>query len=474
MNIIQEQRDNILKENNTAQAYLKDFLEKFNKASRDITILEPLHGDLDFSVLKDYGITNITKIVLTKGDITSIIGLPESVLEFECPDNLLVSLDGLPNNISRLEIPYNYLEDFDLSSLTKLETLIINDNKLTTIENIPSNIKELNCSNNNLSFLNLMGVVRLEKLIVSNNPITVIENLPEGIVDFQMENTPSIKFRNSSAAAIVENNEPKEKQKNIKDALNEYFKLKSKYEEMVYDMKKKIFEKADTKRQAKRDVLTIKPPCMKCKRPVGTVFSKKNGRYNAICGDSTKPCGLDIQIFVRDSNQQLDYMLEIFREDSEESKDNIIRQKLNTLFNYTSEERSIQLFKKELEKYNSNSNIYKSFIDKNNELFHSIDKKHLIEKKNDEIFHLIERVNALLKEYENTQNKELLKQAVHIQVKEIQPEIRNLRNLKYEIMELNENTENYQRKYSLYQYPVELSKLNSDFGEPMRVIKFNK
>jgi hypothetical protein len=473
MNIIQEQRDNILKENNTAQAYLKDFLEKFNKASRDITILEPLHGDLDFSVLKDYGITNITKIILTKGDITSIIGLPESVLEFECPDNLLVSLDGLPNNISRLEIPYNYLEDFDLSSLTKLETLIINDNKLTTIENIPSNIKELNCSNNNISTLNLSGVIRLEKLIVSNNPITVIENLPEGIVDFQMENTPSIEFRNSSAAAIVENNEPKEKQKNIKDALNEYFKLKSKYEEMVYDMKKKIFEKADTKRQAKRDVLTIKPPCIKCKRPVGSVFSKQNGRYNAICGDSVKPCGLDIQIFVGDSKMQLNYILQIFREDNEELKDNIIRQKLDTLFNYTTEQESIKLFKKELEEFNSNSSIYKKLLDRNDELFHSIDKKHLIEKKNDEIFHLIERVNALLKEYENTQNKELLKQAVHIQVKEIQPEIRNLRNLKYEIMELNQEIENNKRKYSLYQYPVELSKLDSDFGEPMRVIKFN-
>lgn len=474
MNIIEEQRDNILKENNTAQAYLKDFLEKFNKASRDISILAPLHGELDFSVLKDYGITNITKIVLTKGDITSIIGLPESLLEFECPDNLLTVLDGLPSNITRIEIPHNYLDDFDLSSLTNLETLIINDNKLTTIENIPPNIKELNCSNNNLSFLNLSGVVRLEKLIVSNNPITVIENLPEGIVDFQMENTPSIEFRNSSIAAILENNEPKEKQKNIKDALNDYFKLKSAYETTVHDMKKKIFEKADTKRQAKRDVLTIKPPCIKCKRPVGTVFSRQNGRYNAICGDSAKPCGLDIQIFIGDSNMNFNYILEIFREDNEELKENIIRQKLDTLFNYTTEQESIKIFKKELEKFNSNSNIYKKLIDKNNELFHSIDKKHLIEKKNDEIFHLIERVNALLKEYENTQNRELLKQAVYIQIKEIQPEIRNLRNLKHEIMELNSYTENYQHKYSVYQYPIEFSKLDSEFGEHPRVIKFNK
>jgi hypothetical protein len=476
MNYILEQIQKIFEENNTAQTYLKQFLEKSNKASRDITILEPLHGELDFNVLKEYGITNITKIVLTKGEITRIVGLPESLLELECPDNLLTVLDDLPSNLNRIEIPHNYLEVFDLSSLVKIERLIINDNKLTSIENIPPNIKELNCSNNNLSFLNLSGVVKLDKLIVSNNPITVIENLPEGIVDFQMGNTPSIEFRNSSAAAISENNEPIENEKNkknVKESLNEYFKLKSIYETTIHNMKKKIFEKADTKRQAKKMVLTIKPPCIKCKRPVGSVFSKKNGRYTAICGDSVKPCGLDIQIFVGESNMQLNYMLEIFREDSEETKDNIIRQKLNTLFNYTSEERSIQLFKQELEKYNSNSNLYKSFIDKNNELFHSVDKKHLIEKKNDEVFHLIERVNALLKEYENTQNKELLKQAVYIQIKEIQPEIRNLRNLKHEIMELNSNIENYQNKYSLYQFPVELTKLASNSGEPPRVIKFN-
>ena len=183
---------------------------------------------------------------------------------------------------------------------------------------------------------------------------------------------------------------------------------------------------------------------------------------------------MDIQIYVGDSNMQLNYMLEIFREDSEELKDNIIRQKLDTLFNYTTEQESIKLFKEELEKYNSDSSIYKKLLDKKNDLYHSIDKKHLIEKKNDEIFHLNERVNALLKEYENTQNKELLKEAVHIQIKEIQPEIRNLRNLKYEIMELNSYTENYQRKYSLYQFPVELTKLDSNIGEPHRVIKFNK
>jgi len=480
MNFILEQRQRILEEDNSAQSYLKDFLEKFNKASRDISILDPLHGDLDFTILKDYGITNITKIVLTKGEITSIMGLPESLSDFECPDNLLISFDGLPSNLTRLEIPHNYLENFDMSPLTKLEALIINDNKLTNIENIPSTIKELNCSNNNLSFLNLNGVIGLEKLVISNNPITVIENLPEGIVDFQMENTPSIEFRNSSAANILEQNyndedgQNQKNKKNVSEALDEYFKLKNTYEKGILETKRKTFEKIKSKRIAKKEVLKIKPSCINCKRPVGTIFSKKNGRHKAICGDVTKPCKLDIEIFVGDSNMRLSYLLELFQEDSEELKDKIIRQKLNALFNYTSEEQSIRLFKKELEKYNSNSSTFKNVLEKNDELFHNIDKQHLIQKKKDELFYLNEHVQELLKEYEKTQNKELLKQAVYKQIKEIQPQVNNLRNLKNEIMEMNEIMENNRNVFTLFQYPIELSKLINIFGESQRVIKFVK
>ena len=116
----------------------------------------------------------------------------------------------------------------------------------------------------------------------------------------------------------------------------------------------------------------------------------------------------------------------------------------------------------ELHYINKKKIIYKEFLYNNKEK----KKNQMFQQHNSSGKHLI-------CDLKNIQNKELLKQAVHIQVKEIQPEIRNLRNLKYEIMELNQEIENNKRKYSLYQYPVELSKLDSDFGEPMRVIKFN-
>lgn len=472
--VITEQREKVIRENNTAQGQLKNILENTIKSSKELSILEALHGDLDFTVLKEYGLTNITKIVLVKGEITNITGLPDTLLHFECPDNFLVDLAGIPKDILHIEIPHNYFEGIDLVNLKTLEVLIVNDNKLATLVNLPSTLKQLNCDNNQLAKLDLGGILKLDTLIVSNNPITLIENLPDGIINFQMENTPGIEFRNSSLPMIQEEDEEVKHKKNVEDSLQEYFRLKATYENKQLKMKRTLFEKADSKRQAKQEILTVKAPCIKCKRPVGTIFTKKNGMYSAMCGDAQSPCKLGIEIFVGNSITPLDYMLKIFREDSEEIKDSIIRQKLDTLFNYTNEEESVKLFKKQLDEYTTNSKTFKTLFDRQNELFYNEDKAKLIEKKNGEIFRLLERNSELLKEYARTKNNEILKTAVQIQVREIIPEQRNLRNLKNEIMEISVAQKNNQSEYSLFQYPVALTKLDYNFGEPPRVRKFNK
>jgi len=68
-------------------------------------------------------------------------------------------------------------------------------------------------------------------------------------------------------------------------------------------------------------------------------------------------------------------------EDNADIKDAIIRQKLDTLFNYESEEDSVKKFKKELEAYTENSKIYKQLLNKQNEIYHNEDKARLITKK---------------------------------------------------------------------------------------------
>ena len=478
MNIIKEQREKVIRENNTAQDSLLNILENSPKSIEVLEITEELHGDIDFEILKDFEIGNLKNIILNKGEITSIIGLPKGLIKLECPNNLLTTLENLPTSLIFLNISKNYLEKIDISSLKVLEILNISNNKLTVIENLPESLKELDLDNNELGFLNFIGISNLQKLNISNNPITVIENLPEGIVDFKTDNTPSIEFRNSALDSISETNsvkekktekEDEEKQKhNYKEAIFEFFRLKQQYEVTLTKMKRDTYKRAPTKKMGRLAILSIKPPCINCKRPVGTLFSNKDNKYTILCGDKDKPCELNVVIF-NGSFREIYELIELFSEETETAKEGIIKQKLDTIFNYVTEEKSVEMFKKELELFNESSIIYKEYLDKYIENFHDENKKELIQKKNNTIFELNERVKSLLDEYNKTENRELLIEAVRIQINEIYPEIRNRRMLENELVELDKRD----KEMILFKYPISFSKLYSNLGEPPRIMKYS-
>jgi len=217
--------------------------------------------------------------------------------------------------------------------------------------------------------------------------------------------------------------------------------------------------------------LSVKPPCINCKRPVGTIFSNRiDNKYTAICGDKGNPCNLNIKIF-NGKTINLPYILKIYQEEITDIKDTIIRQKLDTLFSYTTEEKSVELFKKELDTYNANSKIYIDLLNRYNELYDNKHTKEMVQKKSDEIFIIIEKIRDLLKEYETTENPSILKTAMDMQIKDLYPEIRNLKLLKNEVVELNESDNGI---FSVFNYPVALNNIDHVFGEKATVIKFNK
>lgn len=472
---MEEQREEIIKENNTAQDKLLSILENLPKNSKELQIDEALFGDLDFSVLKDTGHGNIKTIILKDGQITNIDALPDGLLEFHCINNMLITLDDLPSSIKHLKIPNNYLTNIDLSKLDQLQTLVISNNKINLLDKLPKTLVEITCDNNKLELLDLEGLTELKNLNISNNPITLIDNLPNGVVNFKMENTPSIEFRNSVLPDLLGEDKDAEEELNNHnsyiESLNEFFKLRHDYESKRSKMMKDAFKREPSRKLGKLAALSVKPPCINCKRPVGTIFSNRvNDKYTAICGDKGNPCNLNIKIY-NGKTVNLPYILKIYQEEITDIKDTIIRQKLDTLFSYVTEEKSIELFKKELDTYNSNSKIYKSLLDSYNDLYDNKHKKEMLRKKSDEIFRIIEKIQDLLKEYETTENPSILKTAMDLQIKELYPEIRNSRLMKNEILELNEPNENV---YKIFTYPIALNKLDHVFGEKPTVIKFHK
>lgn len=476
MNIINEQREEVISDNNTAQEYINKLLNSLTRRTEVLHIKDALHGDIDFSGIHNIGFQFLHTIILHEGEITSIRNIPERVHTLICPKNLLISLDDLPSTITHLEIPYNYLTSYNFKNTPKLLVLHAEHNHINSLEYFSSELSEIYVQNNKITRLDLRGLPNLKTLNISDNPITVIENLPENLVDFIMDNTPSIEFRNSMVIPDIESDKTEEDliQQNINyvDALRKYFQLKNKYESDLHKTRRKAFDSVKSKKEGRRRALEVKPKCIKCKRPVGTIFTRDGERYKAICGDSQQPCTLNIELFHGSPNLLID-ALYMFKEDVDELKDDIIKQKLDTLFSYVSEATSIRLFKKTIESFNFDSKLYEELLKKNDDNHFNATKLELINKKREHIFKLIEQIRILLKEYEDTENRELLKTAMELQVNSLFPETRNLRLLENEIMEITKLKHSSGKVENiLFKKDVVLTKEDYSFGEAPSVKKF--
>lgn len=473
MNIIEQQREQVIQNNNTAQTQLLSFLDNFSRQETTLYIQQSLHGDIDLSPLNTLGFGLINTIQFSKGEITSIQNIPKTVFSLNCQDNLLKTIDNLPSSLTYINLSGNVLDSINVSNLNKLQTLILSNNKLTSIENLPSSLTELICDFNLLEQIDLQNLVNLTKLNISNNKITLVENMKDNI-ELIMENNPGIIFRNSDMSNLHSGSiDDNINDTNYTDALYKYFQMKDAYEKKIHNHKKIIYNREPNKKLAKQLIQKYNPKCIKCDRPVGTIFSK-NDSYKAICGDTRNPCNLNIEIFTGTLPNLIPIFLDIAKEYFNDVQDIIIKQKLDTLFEYISEEDAIQSFTIQTKKYIEEDKLYKTYLEKYNEIHNNPIKKQKIQQKLEDMFSLIEQNKKLIDEYKQTNNKDLLKDAVDLQYTKIKPTVDLLRSLKHEIMEINSvDTNKTFPINTLFQRPISLHNLGiNNIGESPRVISF--
>jgi hypothetical protein len=481
--MIKEEWEDIITNNNTAGKQFYNYLETLTKPIKKVELKEPLYGDIDFSTLKKKGLGVPEEIIFKEGKITNLYNLPQGLLHLQCNNNLLLTMDNLPSSIQSLDLEYNYLNTLNVSELKELNTLSVSHNQLSNLSRLPNTLQVLKATHNKLESLDLSMIDKLQVLHISNNKITLIENMPENIVDFQMENTPTIEFRNVNIENIkLNDNEKESNQKKKKDydvALKEYFKMKNKYETKLHDLKKKVFHRAPTKKIGSEEMKKVRAPCVKCKRNVGTVFNYESNKYTAVCGDAREPCRLNIQLYNGIFYYYQD-LLNLFEEPVEDLKKEIIRNKLDNIFGYLDDQESKQLHEKKLTEYNIDSKSHQEILDNYNEVFNNKDKKEEITKKKQELFLLIEKNKEIMEEYNENGNKELLKQIVVNNKNDISRISKSIQHLENEIIEVNYYKEGYyednrnQEIYKLFQYPVSLNNIEMNWYEPQNVIKFDR
>jgi len=477
MNIVIEQREEIFKNNNTAQSELLKILDNLHKSSDTLSVNKSLFGDIDLSILKDYGFKNLNKIIFNKGSITSITNVPTNITELKIADNLLLDIKNLPNTLEILDIENNYVSNIDFSELISIKKINISHNNFEKLSNLPTTITHIECNNNKITYINLFELKSLEKLNASNNKLTVIDNLPDNITELLLENNPNIQYHNTNVLPQVTE---KESETNYYDCLNQYFKLKNDYETKILKSKRKIYndaiKKGSGKARAKKLISTVKPTCIYCKKDVGTLFTTKNKVHKAICGDSVNPCPLLIEINTGDYFNLIEYIQE-YSEILRDVREDIILLKLDSLFDYNSKDVTLNLYNKKMEEYSVHSEQFDNLMDRYNELFELNEnynkEKYLQVKENmKNIKENTDMAIKLINDYKENNNKELLIQGLSTYIDEIIPKVKNNNLLLFNNIYIDSTDLNKDTLHTLVKEKVSYSNLEYSYGQKPYVKSF--
>ena len=167
----------------------------------------------------------------------------------------------------------------------------------------------------------------------------------------------------------------------------------------------------------------------------------------------------------------MDDLLSMYADDIQADKQEIIVQKMDTLFEYVQKHTSAEQFKKTLEKYNSTSENYKSLLSDYNEAYNNDHHREQIDHKTEEMYKIRDDIRKLLDEYKDSGNREVLIAAVELHVKDLMPAVHNLRLSKYDTM-LVEITAEEPYVSTLIQRKVSAYKRDFIYGEEPKVMKF--
>lgn len=248
------------------------------------------------------------------------------------------------------------------------------------------------------------------------------------------------------------------------EAINEYYRLKDKYERSYYEKYvKPIVSSKQSKREKRVEYSKLpKPDCINCKRQVGSIFSITNNTnenvrtYKAKCGDIQDPCPLDIDI--KYSNRdKFNTLINETLTNIDKIKLDIIKEKNNAIFFNKSVVSIFDKLTEELKTEADNS----GFLIETNILKNDNPEKHQLLKLSIDEFGkgFILPFKQMINEYLEKNDELKLSSAIDFYVNEMIPKLEEIKNLKYDVnfVEYDDNS----KTYKLHQYANSLE--NQEF-----------
>ena len=219
-------------------------------------------------------------------------------------------------------------------------------------------------------------------------------------------------------------------QLNMEKEINDFYKLKAKYDEKILKIKQKIKNKNTlTKKDKQKEFRNTQFKCVNCNRQGGTLFEIKKNKLNALCGANNK-CDLNISIDkktyynIRNEKSEVEEQINVLKTD-------IIKTKLDFLFNYIEESEAIKEFSIQKEDFNLFSKgliaTKKDYI----EIVDNIETNTLLKETIISLHEKIIQIKDLEKNYIETKNTQLIEDIINIYKIDIIPLNKKIRELKY-------------------------------------------
>lgn len=406
------------------------------KTMTELIVDAPLTGPVSFSFLEKAGFTQVDTIRLAPGQASQLVDVPQTVRRIFATKNQITEIDDLPTGVERLELSNNRIDgQVNIARYSMLTHLDVAHNQITGFrtshssshssehapeQQLPSSLVELIANHNQISSIYLGDVPLLLTLDLEYNPDLTVFDLPDGITNLVL---PAVYTHRSRTQTQSRANRDKDRDQTplalskepevdpvklaaYKAALLGFFQTRKAYE-----------TKAAKSKSGKR------PPCPGCERTGGVVFSSRNQKHRAYCGNSP-PCDWHITV----SRGEFHPVREVMAghvQNLETTRDHIIRQKMDTLFEYITEEKSAELFELQMGYYRDVSKLAEQYTGRWNAAFWNEAKAEVVHQKK-------KQVQALLAEADAAVKQKNWAEAVRIQVDQVAPIARYIQSLQYE------------------------------------------
>ena len=242
---------------------------------------------------------------------------------------------------------------------------------------------------------------------------------------------------------------PEEERAKINDAIHGYYSLKEKYNSALEKRRQRLindpvinWKSLSAQQKAKRLAQHVKPLCIVCKQDGGSIFTETDGKLKAICGNISQPCGFHIEVN-RGKYISLETLMNESLEEVRATKDEIIRMKLDLLFQFISEDELLEQFDAVQHKLQEQMKMYSEF----RTYYLSVTDNEDRRKDSETHTRVISEKIALIKEYmtefrdSEWKNRSIIDDILVLYQQDIEPAFMKLRETKYVYSQV-ETTEN--------------------------------